>query len=219
MADWLEQYVTTQDLVVWTNAELKVKPEYDPETKDWDVTILREGFIVKLRPSHIVLATGTLGEPYIPIVPDVEHFQGPIMHSLQYGGGAPYAGKKVVVVGAGNSSIDICQDLALNGATSVTMVQRSSTCVLTREYVCQFLRAAFPEDVPLPVSDFKWGALPVGLLRKLTIADQQLAWDANKELHEKLRKGGIELTMGPEGQGIYILSLERSGGESAPFRP
>ncbi|KAI0663310.1 FAD/NAD-P-binding domain-containing protein [Cubamyces menziesii] len=212
MADWLEQYVTTQDLVVWTNAELKVKPEYDPETKDWDVTILREGFIVKLRPSHIVLATGTLGEPYIPIVPDVERFQGPIMHSLQYGGGAPYAGKKVVVVGAGNSSIDICQDLALNGAASVTMVQRSSTCVLTREYVCQFLRAAFPEDVPLPVSDFKWGALPVGLLRKLTIADQQLAWDANKELHEKLRKGGIELTMGPEGQGIYILSLERSGG-------
>ncbi|KAI0327782.1 FAD/NAD-P-binding domain-containing protein [Cubamyces sp. BRFM 1775] len=212
MADWLEQYATTQDLVVWTNAELKVKPVYHPETKDWDVTILREGFDVKLRPSHIVLATGTLGEPHIPVVPEVERFQGPIMHSLQYGGGIPYAGKRVVVIGAGNSSIDICQDLALNGAASVTMVQRSSTCVLTREYVCDFLRAAFPEDVPLPVSDLKWGSLPVGLLRKLTIAEQQSAWHANKELHEKLKKAGVRLSMGSEGQGIYLLSLERLGG-------
>ncbi len=212
IADWLEQYAATQDLVVWTNAELKVKPIYNAETKDWDVTILREGFDVKLRPAHIVLATGTLGEPNIPDIPEVAQFSGQVMHSQQFAGGTPYAGKRVVVIGAGNSSIDICQDLVLRGAESVTMVQRSQTCVLAREYVCELLRRSFPEDVPLPVADFRWGSFPLGLLKQLTIADQQSAWDANKELHDKLRKGGLNLSMGPEGQGIYLLTLERGGG-------
>lgn len=216
IADWLEQYAATQDLVVWTNAELKVQPIYNAESKDWDVTILREGFDVKLRPAHIVLATGTLGEPNIPDIPDVASFAGQVMHSQQFAGGAPYVGKRVVVIGAGNSSIDICQDLVLRGAESVTMVQRSQTCVLAREYVCELLRRSFPEDVPLPIADFRWGSFPLGLLKQLTIADQQSAWDANKELHDKLRKGGLNLSMGPEGQGIYLLTLERGGGANHP---
>ncbi|KAI0353542.1 FAD/NAD-P-binding domain-containing protein [Trametes cingulata] len=213
IADWLEQYATIQDLVVWTNAELKVNPVYNAETKDWDVTILREGFEVKLRPAHIVLATGTLGEPNVPDIADLGLFQGLVMHSQQFQGGTPYAGKKVVVIGAGNSAIDICQDLVLRGAESVTMIQRSETCVLSRDYVCGMLREAFPEDVPLPVADFRWGSFPLGLLKKIAIAGQQSAWDANKDLHDKLRKGGIRLNMGPEGQGIYLLTLERGGGE------
>ncbi|OSC96813.1 FAD/NAD-P-binding domain-containing protein [Trametes coccinea BRFM310] len=214
MADWLEQYAAIQDLVVWTDTELKERPVYRPETKDWDVSLIREGFEVKLNPAHIVLATGTLGEPYIPDIPDVHCFQGHVMHSQEFGGGAPYAGKKAVVIGAGNSSIDICQDLVLRGAGSVTMIQRSSTCVLTREYVAQLLRSSFPEDVPLSIADFKWASFPVGLLRKLMIADQQSAWDANKELHDKLRKGGFKVSMGPDGQGVYILTMERAGGAS-----
>ncbi|KAH9853604.1 FAD/NAD-P-binding domain-containing protein [Lenzites betulinus] len=212
IADWLEQYAVTQDLVVWKNAELKVRPKYRPETKDWDVTILREGFEAKLNPAHIVFATGTLGEPNIPDIADVECFKGQVMHSQLYAGGTPYAGKKVVVIGAGNSSIDICQDLVLRGAESVTMIQRSETCVLSREFVGGMLRKSFPEDIPLPVADFRWGSFPVGLLKKFMIADQQSALDANKELHDKLKKGGLSLNMGPEGQGIYILTLERGGG-------
>ncbi|KAI9066764.1 FAD/NAD-P-binding domain-containing protein [Trametes sanguinea] len=213
MADWLEQYAAIQDLVVWTDAELKERPSYRPETKDWDVSIIREGFEVRLNPAHIVLATGTLGEPYIPDVPGVHRFQGHVMHSQEFAGGAPYAGKKVVVIGAGNSSIDICQDLVLRGAESVTMVQRSPTCVLTRGYVAQMLRSSFPEDVPLPIADFKWASFPVGLLRKLMIADQQSTKVANKELHDKLKKGGFQVSMGPDGQGVYILTMERAGGE------
>ncbi|KAI9001123.1 FAD/NAD-P-binding domain-containing protein [Trametes punicea] len=212
IADWLEQYATIQDLIVWTKAELKNTPVYNPASKDWDVTILREGFEVKLRPAHLVFATGTLGKPHIPDIPGLDLFQGQVMHSQQFAGAAAYAGKQVVVVGAGNSSIDICQDLVLGGAESVTMIQRSSTCVLSRDYVAQQLRASYPEDVPLPIADFKWASFPVGLLRKIIIANQQSAWDANKELHEKLRKGGLQISMGPKGQGIYILSMERGGG-------
>lgn len=214
LGDWLELYVTMQDLVVWTSAEMKGRPTYSTETNDWDVTIFREGFEVKLRPAHIVLATGTLGERNIPDVPDIELFQGQVLHSQDYMGGAPYAGQRTVIIGAGNSSIDVCQDLVLNGAGSVTMIQRSSTCVMSREYIARRQRAVFPENVPMEVSDFKAASMPFGLLKKLNIADQQAAWEEDKELHDKLRKGGVKLNMGPEGEGLYLLVMERGGGMS-----
>lgn len=187
-------------------------PTYSTETKDWDVTVIREGFEVKLRPAHIVLATGTLGDPNIPDVPDMERFRGEVLHSHSFSGGAPFAGKRVVVIGAGNSSIDICQDLVFQGAQSVTMIQRSVTCVMSRDYISGFQRAIFPEDMPLEVADFKSASFPLGLLKKLSIANQQVAWDADKELHDKLRKGGVNLHMGPEGEGLYLLVMERGGG-------
>ncbi|PIL37042.1 hypothetical protein GSI_00734 [Ganoderma sinense ZZ0214-1] len=214
LADWLELYVTMQDLVVWTSAEIKGRPTYNTETNEWDVAVFREGFEVKLHPAHIVLATGTLGERNIPDIPDLEQFQGQVLHSQDYTGGTSYAGKRTVIIGAGNSSIDVCQDLVFNGAASVTMVQRSSTCVMSREYIARRQRAVFPEDIPMDVSDFKSASMPFGLLKKLNIADQQAAWEEDKELHDKLRKGGVKLNMGPEGEGLYLLVMERGGGTS-----
>ena len=135
------------------------------------------------------------------------------MHSSRFPGGALFAGQHAVVVGAGNSSIDVCQDLALRAAASVTMVQRSTTCVMTRDYVCDAIRAAFPEDVPLDVADFRFLSIGIGQRKKMAIEDQAAAWEANKELHAKLRKGGLSFNLGPEGQGVYPLVFERFGGE------
>lgn len=213
IADWIEMYASMQDLVVWTSTEFRGRPMYDKETSSWDVTITREGFEVKLCPAHIVLATGTLGEPNIPSLENMESYRGVILHSQHYVGGAPFAGKRAVVVGAGNSSIDVCQDLFLRGAESVTMIQRSSTCVMGRDYIADVLRDSFPENVPMDVADMKWASYPFGLLKRLMIANQDMAWESQTELHDKLRKGGIRLNMGPEGQGLYLLVMERGGGE------
>ncbi|KAI0755488.1 dimethylaniline monooxygenase (N-oxide-forming) [Fomes fomentarius] len=199
LADWLEHYASIQDLIVWTNSELQ-----------WTNTTPRAR--VTIHPAHLVFATGTLGRPNIPNVPSMERFRGRIVHSSVFPGSAQFAGMHAVVVGAGNSSIDICQDLALRGARSVTMVQRSRSCVMTREYVCQQGRAGFPEDVPLEISDMKFGAISFGLMKKMLVADQDAAWEANKELHDKLRKGGVNFDLGPEGQGVYPLVFERLGG-------
>ena len=212
LADWLELYSVAQDLVVWMETELRDRPVYDKVARKWDVTVSRKGTNVKLQPTHLVLATGTLGAPRIPSFPDIERFKGEVFHSSVYGGGAPYAGKRVVVIGAGNSSIDICQDLVLRGAQSVTMVQRSRTCVTGRDYLMNMLRAAYPPDVPVEVADFRGGAWPFGLLKKLAIAGEQHAWEAQADLFSKLRKGGLQLYMGPEGEGVYLMVVERGGG-------
>ncbi|KAI0776125.1 FAD/NAD-P-binding domain-containing protein [Trametes elegans] len=213
LADWLEQYASIQDLVVWTDSELKPHPIYDPTTATWTATILRGGKEeITLRPAHIVIATGTLGAPNIPSLPGRAAFPGAVLHSEGYNGGGGLRGQRVVVVGAGNSAIDICQDAVLHRARAVTMVQRSPTCVLERAFVSGLLRGRWPDRWPIDVADFKGAAWPIGLQKKLAIASQDAVWAAQRELHDKLRRGGVRLNMGPEGEGLYLLTLERLGG-------
>ena len=205
----------TQDLVLWASTEMVPRPAYDAATKLWDVTVVREGRQIKLRPGHIVIATGTLGKPYVPDLPSADKFRGDTLHSTGYNGGAAFAGKRVVVVGAGNSSIDICQDLVLHDAESVTMIQRSPTAIVSRDWASGYLRASFPDDVPTPVSDLKSGSFPIGLVKEVSKATIQAVWDANKEVHDKLRRGGVKITLGDENQGLHVLGLMRLGGEHA----
>jgi cation diffusion facilitator CzcD-associated flavoprotein CzcO len=42
-------------------------------------------------------------------------FQGRVIQSTEYMRASEYSGKKVIVIGAGNSAFDICADLARNG--------------------------------------------------------------------------------------------------------
>ncbi len=215
LADWLEHYVSIQDLVVWTDSELQPRPVYDAVTGTWDVTICRQGKDVKLRPAHIILATGTLGKPYVPDIPGRDAFRGQVLHSEGFYGAAEFAGKRVVVVGAGNSSIDICQDLVTEGAEEVTMIQRSPTCVSGRAFLTGLARQRWPDEWPLDAADLKAAAFPLGLQKQWSIASQDFMWAVEKELHDKLRKGGVQLTLGPKGEGLYILVHERLGGASA----
>ncbi|KAI1793660.1 dimethylaniline monooxygenase (N-oxide-forming) [Ganoderma leucocontextum] len=212
LADWLEHYASIQDLIVWTNSELKPHPTYNAKDQRWEVTVVRNGIEVHLRPSHLVFATGTLGRPVVPDVLGMEAFQGRIFHSSRFPGGALFASRHAVVVGAGNSSIDVCQDLVLRNAASVTMVQCSTTCIMSRDYVCDAIRATFPEDVPLDIADFRFLSIGLGQRKKMAVENQASVWEANRELHEKLRKGGVSFNLGPEGQGVYPLVFERLGG-------
>ncbi|KAI9066767.1 FAD/NAD-P-binding domain-containing protein [Trametes sanguinea] len=211
LADWLEHYASIQDLVVWTASELQPRPVYNAVSGTWNVTVQRGGAEVHLQPAHIVLATGTLGEAYMPECPGHETFRGEVLHSEGFRGGADYAGKRVLVIGAGNTSIDICQDLVLNGAESVTMIQRSSTCVMSRDLLSGFQRQTWADDRPLDVADFLAASWPIGLQKKLAIASQDAMLHLDRELHDKLREGGLKLNMGPEGEGLYLLTLERFG--------
>ena len=217
VADWLETYATIQDLVVWTSTELNQRPSYDPASQTWTVTVYRNGKPVTLHPAHIILATGTLGSKNKPTFRDNDLFSGDVYHSSEYPGSAALAGKRVVVIGAGQSASDLCQDLALNGVAAVTMVQRSFSCVMLREYVNAQVKRAFPEDVPMDVVDLRYTSHPLGLTRQKEIENQAAAEAANAELHAKLRKGGAHVNLGPEGQGVYPLFYERFGGEHRVF--
>ena len=192
--------------------EFKQPPTYHPESQTWDVTVIRDGVEVNLRPAHIIIATGSAGRPRIPAIPNMELFRGETLHSARFPGGAAYTGKRVVVVGAGNSAMDICQDLVYHGAGSVTMIQRSSTCAVSRVYQYETLSVAWPSDVPSEVTDLRASAIPFKLLRRLEIAAHPKAMEFHRDMHEKLSKAGLKVHLGLERQGLYIMYLERSGG-------
>lgn len=174
----------------------------------------RHGHHTQLRPAHIVMATGVLGQPYIPAFPCREDYTGLVLHSTQYTNAKSFTGKRVVVVGAGNSSIDICQDAVLANAKSVTMIQRSATCVVSIQNVGKRLANTWPAGVPTEACDVRVAATPLGFVRETMIRNQDAQWAEEKELHEKLRRGGLKLTLGPEGQGQLLLVYERYGGPS-----
>jgi cation diffusion facilitator CzcD-associated flavoprotein CzcO len=69
----------------------------------------------------VVLANGTLAEPSIPSFPG--RFDGELIHSSQYRSATVFAGKRVLIVGAGNSGCDIAVD-AVHHAASVDLAVR-----------------------------------------------------------------------------------------------
>lgn len=212
VADWLKQYVESQDLVVWTKSHILPGAKYDSETKRWNVVVRKDDRDIELHPVHIIMATSALGAPRIPEVPGTETFKGTVFHASKYMGGQPYAGKNCIVVGAGNTSADLCQDLWFRGAKSVTMVQRSSTCVVHINTVAGAMAKAYPDGVPYEICDIRFNAMPINLQRAMAREREAEMWEREKPLHDQLRKGGIRLNMGTDGSGQHFLIFERSGG-------
>lgn len=69
----------------------------------------------------VIIANGTLAEPNMPEFEG--RFSGDIFHSSAYKSPRIFAGKKVLIIGAGNSGCDIAVD-AVHHAASVTMSVR-----------------------------------------------------------------------------------------------
>src|SRR5690349_7040236 len=55
----------------------------------------------------VVVATGIVANPKIPRFPGDERFAGRLAHSVTYKRPEPYAGRRVLVVGVGNSGAEI----------------------------------------------------------------------------------------------------------------
>lgn len=214
LADWLEQYAISQDLLVWTRSTIVPPPSYDRETRRWTVSIDKAGQRITIRPKHIVVATGTLGEPYIPTFEGQDLFKGQVLHSGMFSGGSNFAGKRCVVVGTGNSAADIALDLSTQGAQSVTMIQRSSTCVQPGNIVADQLHKAYPSDVPVEVSDFRSFATPLRRRLEILAGGRKHAetWGQEQDFIERLQKAGMQIDLGPDDAGIFSLVGTRFGG-------
>lgn len=66
----------------------------------------------RLAARAVVAASGTFGRPHRPALPGLEGFTGQVLHAADYREPAPFAGRRVVVVGAGNSAVQIAAELA-----------------------------------------------------------------------------------------------------------
>jgi cation diffusion facilitator CzcD-associated flavoprotein CzcO len=146
LGDWFEAYVSLMELNVWTKTTL-ANASFDDEKAQWSVDIIRDGNERTIQPKHVILCTGHAGEPLVPSFPGQAEFKGQVYHGSQHAEASEskVKGKKVIVVGTGNSGHDIAEDYHYAGA-EVTMLQRSGTYVLSLDRGVFLLHEGMHED-------------------------------------------------------------------------
>ena len=93
----------------------------EPRDGGWDLTATGPDGTSTRWYAGVVLANGTLAEPNVPAFPG--EFTGEILHTSAYKSAAQLSGKRVLLIGAGNSGCDIAVD-AVHHAASVDMSVR-----------------------------------------------------------------------------------------------
>ena len=144
--EYLERYAAHHALEVRSGVEATRISRADPgwlvETTDGPLEVER-----------VVVATGFSNVPFVPEWPG--EFAGSIVHSADYRNPAPYVGRRVLVVGAGNSGAEIAADLAEGGAAEVLVSVRTPPALVRRDTlgVPSQLFGIASGHLPVPVVD------------------------------------------------------------------
>ncbi|WP_040793373.1 flavin-containing monooxygenase [Nocardia paucivorans] len=105
--DYLRTYAAALDADIHTSAAVETVASTDGE--GFAVTT---GSGAVFTAPRVVTATGSFNSPFLPAVPGRDEFGGRILHAGRYRNPAEFAGRRVVVVGAGNSAVQIAAELA-----------------------------------------------------------------------------------------------------------
>ena len=104
----------------------------------------------------VVIATGIVSAPRMPSIPGRERFGGRVIHSVEYRRPSGFRGRRVLVVGVGNSGGEIASELA-NAGARVTVAVRSGANVVPRELA----------GVPIQYLVFAMRGLPKGARQRI----------------------------------------------------
>ena len=151
VSDYLERYAGQLDVEIQTNTRVE--------------TIQKDGkrFLVltedgrSLPASGIVAASGSFSNPYRPTFPGEETFTGELSHVADYRNPTPYTGKRVIVVGAGDSAAQVANELA--PVATVTIATRHPV-----RFIPQRVRS---HDVHYWFRETGFDTLPAVWLRKI----------------------------------------------------
>lgn len=83
----------------------------------------------------VILASGPFSRPVTPVWPGLEKYGGKTLHSTEYRSGSSFRNQRVLVVGSGNSGMEIAVDLVEQGAAPVTISVRACPPVVPRDFL------------------------------------------------------------------------------------
>lgn len=219
LGEWFESYAKLLELNVWVKTTLE-STSWDEGKKVWTIKVNRtkpDGTTETrtLHPKHVIQCTGHSGKKNFPTMKGMENFKGDVLcHSSEFKGARPDGkGRKAVVVGSCNSGHDISQDFYEKGY-DVTMVQRSTTCVISSEAITEIgLKGVYDETGP-PVDDADlWlHSMPSEVLKSLQVIVTALQNKHDAAILEGLKKVGFGLDQGPEDAGLFMKYFQRGGG-------
>lgn len=109
-----------------------------------------------LTATMVIAATGGFGQPHRPALPGLDTFTGRIMHAGEYREPTVFAGQRIVVVGAGNSAIQIAVELA----------QTADVTLVTRKPIRYAPQRPFGRDVHFWLTVSGFDIAPIGAVVK-----------------------------------------------------
>jgi cation diffusion facilitator CzcD-associated flavoprotein CzcO len=202
------RFPTREDFVQYLRAyarefALPVRPNSDAVGLEragrvW-TTRLADGTV--LYSDVVVVATGIASEPYEPDLPGRDRFGGCLIHSSEYRRPEPFAGRRVLVVGAGNSAADISTELSREGAR-VTLSVRSGATVVPLTVAGVAIQYFGFAVAPLPLGARRFMATALGraaslhgrsALPRAPITECTGVPVIGRHLTDALREGQIEL--------------------------
>jgi NADPH-dependent 2,4-dienoyl-CoA reductase/sulfur reductase-like enzyme len=151
--DYLHRYASTFSVPIETSSDVQ---RIEREADRWIVR-LRTGITLEAR--TLVVASGIVANPFVPEIPGRDRFAGRVIHSIDYRRPAGMKGRRVLVVGAGNSAGEISVELARAGA-EVTLAVRTGATIVPREML----------GIPIQYLSLALHPLPRALVQRLTTA-------------------------------------------------
>jgi NADPH-dependent 2,4-dienoyl-CoA reductase/sulfur reductase-like enzyme len=122
--EYLRDYARAFELPIRTRTTVTSAARHD---EGWTIDTTAG----QLRARALVVATGIVSNPRAPHFAGQEEFRGHIMHAVEYRRPDPFAGRRVLVIGVGNSGAEIASELARAGV-EVTIAVRSGANVVPR---------------------------------------------------------------------------------------
>lgn len=203
---YLRDYARRFDLRVSTD-ERVVAVRRDEARDGWRVETERD---TRHAPA-VVVASGTFHNPRRPRFPGLDDFGGPVLHAAEYRNPSSVAGRRVLVVGAGNSGAEIAVDLA-DAGREVTIAVRSGVHIVPRDLY---------GVLPVQYAAYVLQRLPPRLAGAITAA-------VDRQGRRRLASVGLPAAAGPLTTipviGLHLIDALRAGrvtarGGVARFRP
>ncbi|TXG61382.1 hypothetical protein EZV62_012745 [Acer yangbiense] len=132
--EYLEAYANRFGLEPVFNKTV-VNAEYDHRYKFWRVkTVGIKQEETEYVCQWLIVATGENAEEVVPRLEGMDDFDGIVIHSSSYRSGEMFRDKSVLVVGCGNSGMEVCLDLC-NYNARPSLVVRDAVHILPREII------------------------------------------------------------------------------------
>ncbi|KAJ8541574.1 hypothetical protein K7X08_002390 [Anisodus acutangulus] len=146
---------------------------FDNADGKWHVKVMNveKNVVEYYAAKFLVVATGENSEGFVPKIEGLDGFGGKIMHSSEYANGKSFEEKDVLVVGCGNSGMEIAYDLSNWGART-SIVVRSPVHVLTKEmvqvgmFLLKYIPCNIVDQMVMMLSKLTYGDLSVFGLKR-----------------------------------------------------
>ncbi|MGH1363703.1 MAG: flavin-containing monooxygenase [Calditrichia bacterium] len=169
-------YVSRDQLIMYMNsyaAEFQINPRFNATVTaigSTDSKGLRKVSLAgqdDLSAKHIIIATGVNREPNRPQWPGEKAFSGAISHSRDYKNPQPFIGKRVLVIGFGNTGAEIALDLCESGV-EVAISVRSPIAIIPRDVFGRPVQLTAKKLAKIPLGIGDWLGTQI---RRMIIGD------------------------------------------------